>query len=57
MQIRLAGRNDVPEICGLYNEFFAYNSAQQPRYYQKSIETGQYRACREFLYALGQRNA
>lgn len=42
MKIRLAEINDIPEICKLYNEFFVYNSEQQPQYYQTAKETGQY---------------
>lgn len=42
MQIRPAEAKDIPEICGLYNEFFLYNSSQQPQYYKKAIETGKY---------------
>lgn len=42
MEIRLAKTNDIPEICGLYNEFFIYNSTQQPQYYKMAVEEGSY---------------
>ena len=42
MKIRLAESNDIPQICGLYHEFFIYNSIQQPQYYKKGIEKGSY---------------
>lgn len=42
MKIRLAIINDIPEICGLYNSFFAYNANQQPQYYKQVMETGKY---------------
>lgn len=42
MRIRLAEANDISEICGLYNEFFIYNSDQQPQYYKMAIEKGSY---------------
>lgn len=42
MKIRLAEANDIPEICELYNEFFIYNSTQQPKYYKMAIEKGSY---------------
>ena len=42
MKIRLAETYDIPKICELYSEFFAYNSTQQPQYYKKAIETGPY---------------
>lgn len=42
MQIRLAEAKDIPGICALYNEFFLYNSSQQPQYYKEAEETGKY---------------
>ncbi|HEX3037652.1 MAG TPA: GNAT family N-acetyltransferase [Oscillospiraceae bacterium] len=42
MKIRLANKNDIEEICKLYNEFFIYNSDQQPQYYKTAIEKGTY---------------
>lgn len=42
MEIRSAKLNDIPDICGLYNEFYIYNAIQQPQYYKEAIETGRY---------------
>lgn len=42
MDIRVAVLEDVTEICGLYNEFFEYNSSLQPEYYRYGKETGSY---------------
>ncbi len=42
MTIRVATQKDVPALCRLYNEFFAYNANQQPPYYKTAAETGAY---------------
>ncbi len=42
MEIRLAEPNDIPDLCGLYNDFFIYNAGQQPQYYKPAAETGKY---------------
>ena len=42
MNVRLAERNDIEAICGLYHEFFVFNAEQQPESYRKAIETGTY---------------
>lgn len=42
MIIRVATQKDVPALCGLYNEFFAYNANQQPLYYKTAVEAGTY---------------
>ena len=42
MEIRLSGINDIVGICSLYNEFFVYNTNQQPQYYKPAIESGRY---------------
>ncbi|MDR2931987.1 MAG: GNAT family N-acetyltransferase [Oscillospiraceae bacterium] len=40
--IRIAALSDLPQICGLYEEFYAYNAALQPDYYRAGKETGAY---------------
>lgn len=42
MKIRLAEFKDIDSICNLYLDFFAFNANQQPQYYKKAIETGNY---------------
>lgn len=42
MEIRLATLNDINPICGLYDEFFAYNAGLQPKYYKAAKEGGEY---------------
>lgn len=42
MEIRLAGINDIADICSLYNAFFIYNKEQQPQYYKSATENGSY---------------
>ena len=42
MEIRLATKNDIKEISGLFTEFYAYNAMQPPKYYAASTESGQY---------------
>lgn len=44
MQIRLATKDDVTALAKLYVEFFAHNAEQQPRYYKKAFESGNYPA-------------
>ena len=42
MNIRLAELKDVPQICELYNEFFAYNAKIDPVYCRAGKEFGEY---------------
>lgn len=42
MKIRTAVLNDVPSICKLYEEFYAYNASLQPNYYCAVEEKGGY---------------
>ncbi len=42
MNIRPATHSDIPALCALYTEFFAYNAAQQPWQYVAAQETGEY---------------
>ena len=42
MEIRLATLDDIKPICGLYNEFFAYNARLQPQYCRAGKEKGAY---------------
>jgi len=42
MKIRLAEQKDVPQICELYNEFFAYNAQIDPVYCRAGKEFGEY---------------
>lgn len=42
MEIRLAAPGDLNPICGLYDEFFAYNAKLQPKHYRAGKEDGEY---------------
>lgn len=42
INIRLATREDVQKISAPYDDFFAYNAAQQPEYCVAATETGDY---------------
>ncbi len=42
MEIRLATRLDLPQICTLYEHFYTYNAGQEPQYYKEAAENGQY---------------
>lgn len=39
---RSAHAEDVPTLCRLYDDFYRYNSLQQPYFYAAAKETGQY---------------
>ncbi len=42
LEIRLAAPNDLTPLCGLYEEFYAFNAGLQPRYYRAGEERGAY---------------
>lgn len=42
MKTRVAVLQDIPAICRLYEEFYAYNAALQPKYYNAAKEEGAY---------------
>ena len=37
MEIRLATLNDIGQLCHLFTEFFAYNAALQPEFFDFMI--------------------
>ena len=42
MNVRIAIKDDVKAISNLFTEFYAYNAAQQPKYYVAANENGKY---------------
>ena len=42
MEIRAAEHGDIEQICGLFNEFFAYNAEKDPVYCRAGKEPGGY---------------
>lgn len=42
MKTRVAILHDIPAICKLYEEFYAYNAELQPKYYNAVEEKGTY---------------
>lgn len=42
MITRIAILSDLPSICKLYNEFYAYNASLQPKYCNAGQENGAY---------------
>lgn len=42
MEIRRATLSDIDPVCGLYDEFLAYNARLQPKYYKAGKEAGDY---------------
>ncbi len=42
MEILTANYGHVKQICSLYEQFFAYNADQQPKFYKRANETGEY---------------
>jgi len=42
MKVRCANLDDVPVICKMYEDFFAFHAELQPAYYKAAEEKGKY---------------
>lgn len=42
MEIRLAQPEDIPRISAIFEHLYAYNAGQQPQYYRRATEAGDY---------------